>query len=90
MNATDGAGAGMGHGADPDGGAGSLGRPGRSEIPGGSRRSELGAVEAKAPAAPGVEPCLRCGVPIRLRQRGCRGGHCPNCGHPYPHGDCSD
>ncbi|MFB6240629.1 MAG: hypothetical protein ABEJ46_03550 [Gemmatimonadota bacterium] len=32
------------------------------------------------------EPCLRCGV----RLMGCKGGHCPNCGHPYPHGDCSD
>ncbi len=36
------------------------------------------------------EPCLRCGVPLPLRQMGCKGGHCPNCGHPYPHGDCSD
>lgn len=35
-------------------------------------------------------PCLRCGVPLPLRLMGCKGGHCPNCGHPYPHGDCSD
>lgn len=35
-------------------------------------------------------PCLRCGVPLPVRQMGCKGGHCPNCGHPYPHGDCSD
>lgn len=37
-----------------------------------------------------VEPCLRCGVPLPVRLMGCKGGHCPNCGHPYPHGDCSD
>lgn len=37
-----------------------------------------------------LEPCLRCGVPLPLRQMGCKGGHCPNCAHPYPHGDCSD
>ena len=37
-----------------------------------------------------TEPCLRCGVPVSRRLMGCRGGHCPNCGHPYPHGDCSD
>ncbi len=36
------------------------------------------------------EPCLRCGVPLPARLMGCKGGHCPNCGHPYPHGDCSD
>lgn len=36
------------------------------------------------------EPCLRCGVPLPVRLMGCKGGHCPNCGHPYPHGDCSD
>lgn len=37
-----------------------------------------------------TEPCLRCAVPLPVRLMGCRGGHCPNCGHPYPHGDCSD
>lgn len=37
-----------------------------------------------------VEPCLHCGTPLSLRLYGCKGGHCPNCGHPYPHGDCSD
>lgn len=37
-----------------------------------------------------VEPCLSCGVPLSRRLMGCKGGHCPNCGHPYPHGDCSD
>ncbi len=36
------------------------------------------------------EPCLRCGVPLPVRLMGCKGGHCPNCSHPYPHGDCSD
>lgn len=39
---------------------------------------------------PAREPCLRCGVPLPTRLMGCKGGHCPNCGHPYPHGDCSD
>lgn len=57
-------------------------------------------VELERPAGPSSgdaggddgprEPCLRCGVPLPLRQMGCKGGHCPNCGHPYPHGDCSD
>jgi len=37
-----------------------------------------------------MAPCLRCGVPLPVRLMGCKGGHCPNCGHPYPHGDCSD
>ncbi len=37
-----------------------------------------------------VEPCLHCGTPLPSRLSGCKGGHCPNCGHPYPHGDCSD
>lgn len=40
--------------------------------------------------APLMEPCLHCGTPLPLRLFGCKGGHCPNCGHPYPHGDCSD
>lgn len=53
----------------------------RGEISG-STRGELDEREE--------EPCFRCGVPIPLRQMGCKGGHCPNCGHPYPHGDCSD
>lgn len=37
-----------------------------------------------------MEPCLHCGTRLALRLFGCKGGHCPNCGHPYPHGDCSD
>ncbi len=37
-----------------------------------------------------VEPCLHCGAPVPFRWMGCKGGHCPNCRHPYPHGDCSD
>lgn len=37
-----------------------------------------------------LEPCLRCGFALPVRMMGCKGGHCPNCGHPYPHGDCSD
>jgi len=37
-----------------------------------------------------TEPCLHCGHPVPARLMGCKGGHCPNCRHPYPHGDCSD
>jgi hypothetical protein len=35
-------------------------------------------------------PCLRCNVELPMRRMGCKAGHCPNCRHPYPHGDCSD
>ena len=34
--------------------------------------------------------CLHCGHPASDRPRGCKSGHCRNCGHPYPLGDCSD
>ena len=37
-----------------------------------------------------LSPCLRCGWPLPVRLMGCKGGRCPNCGHHYPHGDCSD
>ncbi|MGD8496434.1 MAG: hypothetical protein PVF05_09615 [Gemmatimonadales bacterium] len=37
-----------------------------------------------------TEPCLHCGFAVPVRLMGCKGGHCPNCRHPYPHGDCSD
>jgi hypothetical protein len=37
-----------------------------------------------------TEPCLHCGTLVTLRKMGCKAGHCPNCRHPYPHGDCSD
>lgn len=37
-----------------------------------------------------TEPCQRCGAPLSPRISGCKAGHCPHCGHPYPHGDCSD
>jgi len=37
-----------------------------------------------------TEPCLHCGFGVPVRLMGCKGGHCPNCRHPYPHGDCSD
>ncbi len=37
-----------------------------------------------------TEPCLRCGTLLPARVMGCKGGRCPNCGHVYPHGDCSD
>lgn len=66
--------------------------------PGGAPAGEEGSAGTGAADAvrrdPGegeaAEPCLRCGVPVSRRLMGCRGGHCPNCGHPYPHGDCSD
>jgi hypothetical protein len=34
--------------------------------------------------------CLRCEHVVVERPRGCKAGHCANCGHPYPLGDCSD
>lgn len=37
-----------------------------------------------------LEPCRHCGTPLPKRLAGCKGGHCPVCSHPYPHGDCSD
>ena len=40
--------------------------------------------------APLMEPCFQCGAPLPLRRFGHKGGHCPNCGHPCPPGDCSD
>ena len=33
--------------------------------------------------------CLRCGMEVRPRNRGCK-NPCANCGCTYPLGDCSD
>ena len=38
---------------------------------------------------PGVDACLKCGYPVRGKPWGCK-NPCPNCGHVYPLGDCSD
>jgi glyoxylase-like metal-dependent hydrolase (beta-lactamase superfamily II) len=38
---------------------------------------------------PGVDACLRCGAEVRPKPWGCK-NPCPNCGHVYPLGDCSD
>ncbi len=62
---------------------------------GGGEAGEAGPRARYAPGpdeegAEATEPCLRCGVPLPRRLMGCKGGHCPNCSHPYPHGDCSD
>jgi len=38
---------------------------------------------------PGINACLRCGAEVRTKPWGCR-NPCPNCGHVYPLGDCSD
>ena len=38
---------------------------------------------------PGVNACLKCGAPVRGKPWGCK-NPCPNCGHVYPLGDCSD
>jgi hydroxyacylglutathione hydrolase len=38
---------------------------------------------------PGVNACLKCGFPVRGKPWGCK-NPCPNCGHVYPLGDCSD
>lgn len=64
-----------------------------AEGAGASPAGGLGPVpEAEGSSASREEtaPCLRCGVPLPVRLMGCKGGHCPNCSHPYPHGDCSD
>ena len=37
----------------------------------------------------GVNACLKCGHPVRGKPWGCK-NPCPNCGHVYPLGDCSD
>lgn len=38
---------------------------------------------------PGVNACLKCGAEVRPKPWGCK-NPCPNCGHVYPLGDCSD
>ena len=38
---------------------------------------------------PGVDACLKCGAEVRPKPWGCK-NPCPNCGHVYPLGDCSD
>ena len=38
---------------------------------------------------PGTNACLKCGYPVRGKPWGCK-NPCPNCGHVYPLGDCSD
>lgn len=66
---------------DPDAGG---------DRPGAARRRPAAEARAGREGGDRPEPCLRCGVAIPARLMGCKGGHCPNCGHPYPHGDCSD
>jgi glyoxylase-like metal-dependent hydrolase (beta-lactamase superfamily II) len=39
--------------------------------------------------APGINACLRCGAEVQPKPWGCK-NPCPNCGHAYPLGDCSD
>jgi predicted RNA-binding Zn-ribbon protein involved in translation (DUF1610 family) len=36
-----------------------------------------------------VDACLKCGAEVRPKPWGCT-NPCPNCGHVYPLGDCSD
>jgi hydroxyacylglutathione hydrolase len=38
---------------------------------------------------PGINACLNCGAPVKEKPWGCH-NPCPNCGHAYPLGDCSD
>jgi len=38
---------------------------------------------------PGINACLKCGHPVKGKPWGCK-NPCPNCGHVYPLGDCSD
>ena len=73
---------GRGPAAAPDEGA-ELSGDGSSEGPSAARRAGPAGEADRAPR-------LRCGVPLPLRLMGCKGRPCPNCGHPYPHGDCSD
>jgi len=54
------------------------------------RPMEPGRPTAAAVGTRQVAACLRCNIELPVRNLGCRGGHCPNCRHPYPHGDCSD
>ncbi len=58
-----------------------------ANLTGESKARTLGADEA---APEEMRPCIRCEWPLPARLMGCRGGRCPNCGHNYPHGDCSD
>ena len=37
----------------------------------------------------GINACLKCGAPVQGKPWGCK-NPCPNCGHVYPLGDCSD
>lgn len=65
----------------------------RAEVEEGETRGRVSSAEPQAldeRGAPPTEPCLHCGHPVAVRLMGCKGGHCPNCRHPYPHGDCSD
>ncbi|MCG8469461.1 MAG: MBL fold metallo-hydrolase [Gemmatimonadetes bacterium] len=60
-------------------------------FPGHGPETTVAAEAATNPFLSGLlEPCQRCGTPLPHRLAGCKGGHCPGCGHPYPHGDCSD
>lgn len=36
------------------------------------------------------EACVNCGVALEPTRGGDCKARCPNCGHMYPHGDCSD
>jgi glyoxylase-like metal-dependent hydrolase (beta-lactamase superfamily II) len=38
---------------------------------------------------PGIDACLKCGAEVQPKPWGCK-NPCPNCGHVYPLGDCSD
>lgn len=66
--------------------------PARTRLyPGHGPPTRVAAEAASNPfLAPLLEPCRHCGHPLLPRSAGCKGGHCPECGHPYPHGDCSD
>ena len=60
-------------------------------FPGHGPETTVAAETATNPFFTGLlEACLSCGAPLPLRKAGCKAGHCPQCAHPYPHGDCSD
>jgi len=61
-------------------------------LPGHGPATTIGAEMRGNPfvAVPEAErTCLRCGAPVRPKPWGCK-NPCPNCGHVYPLGDCSD
>lgn len=61
--------------------------------PGHGPETTVARERAANPFLLGLSPeprCVKCGAPVPEPPRGCRRRACPNCGHAYPLGDCSD